>query len=696
MSYTYGIVGNPNSGKTSLFNNLTGLNQKVGNYPGVTVERKVGNMKLGSESVKVVDLPGAYSVYARSEDEAVCMRLLTDTSDADYPDRLIVVIDATHLSRNLLFFSQVRDLGFSCVIALTMVDIAQKNGTIIDVDELQRQLQVPVVVTNPRRNKDTKYLKSALQSPDNYIENPNQNTDYQLGAKWSSKYGLRTPYASLVYACNRDMGINFLSPSLEEKFKTEIRKSDFRKGRFQAEDTYMRYLDLRAKISPALAEKKPSEEKQQTDRIDEILLHKVWGKLILFGVLFFVFQTIYKVAEGPMILIEELFGTAAHYMQEVLPDGWLTDLWISGIWSGLAGVAIFIPQIALLFALINILEDSGYMARISFLSDRMLSKVGLSGRSTMPLISSFACAVPSIMATRTIPNKYERLMAIMAIPLLSCSARLPVYVIMIGLVIPDRDLLGFIDLQGLVLLLLYLIGTIFSLLTAFVMSRFKPRGQQSQFYLELPHYRLPRLKNVLLSAYAKTRIFVVDAGRIILLISVVLWALASYAPGDRMQNIDQQYAQEYQRSLSELPESAQVKLASEKLEASYAGIVGKAIEPVIRPLGFDWKIGIALFTSFAAREVFVSTMSTIYALGDDVTDMRLIDKMKAAKNSKGEKIFTLGTSLALLVFYILAMQCMSTLVIIKRELGSWSVPVLVFFYMTALAYFMALLTQWLF
>ncbi len=697
MAKTIGIVGNPNAGKSSIFNNLTGLTQKVGNYPGVTVDRKIGQLKLEGENVRVVDLPGMYSVYAKSEDEAVCMRLLTDAADPDYPDMLIVVIDATHLSRNLLFFSQIRDLGFSCVIALTMVDLAKRNGIDINIRELQRQLGVSIVPLNPRKGSGTKSLIAALAATQQeYIPVFPDTEDYTLGIKLSEKYGFGTAYSALVYACNTDLHSQFLDASQQSDFDQEILESGFRKQKFQAEDTYRRYGVIKEKMSSAVFKKSEAEKELQTDRMDQVLLHKVWGNLILFLTLFVVFQTIYKVAEFPMNLIDDLFLTSATFMRNLLPSGWLSDLWIDGIWSGLGGIVIFIPQIALLFALVNILEDSGYMARISFLSDRMLRKVGLSGYSTMPLISSYACAVPSIMATRTIPNKTERLLAILTIPMLSCSARLPVYVIMIGLVIPDEYVWGFIHLQGLVLFMVYIVGTFFSLLSAYVMSKFYKAKEKSHFFLELPYYRAPRWKNVVMSAYQKTRIFVVDAGKIILLISVILWLLASYAPGSRMRDIEQKYTEQYGTVIDDLAPEVKNTMAAEKLAASYAGILGQTIEPVIRPLGFDWKIGIALITSFAAREVFVSTMSTIYALGDDAPDSTLISKMKSAKNDQGQVVFTLGTSLALLVFYMLAMQCMSTLAIIRRETQSWRFPVFVFIYLTALAYFMALLTQWIF
>ncbi len=697
MRKTYGIVGNPNSGKTSIFNSLTGLNQKVGNYPGVTVDRKVGSMTLGQETVDVVDLPGAYSVYAQSEDEAVSIKLLIDQNDKDYPETVIVVIDATNLDRNLLFLSQIKDLGFKCVIALTMTDLAEKNGIFIDIKKLREELEVPIVTMNPRKGTDTQALKDALLSIQLDTSEPDsEETEYPLGTELMKSYGFRTPFAALVYACNMDFYTSVLDSTDQKKLEKDLKKNDFNKAKFQAQDIYNRYKEVHAITDKTVRHKEAEDTLTTTDKIDKVLLHPVWGNLILITTLFIVFQVVYKVAEGPMMFIEDLFNTSGNYMHGVLPEHWISDLWIDGIWAGLSGIAIFIPQIVLLFSLINILEESGYMARISFLSDRLLNKTGMSGRSTMPLISSFACAVPSIMATRTIPNKYERMLAIFSIPLLSCSARLPVYIILIGLVIPNDYILGFISKQGLVLLLVYLIGTFFSLFTSYILSRFRKRTDTSGFLLELPLYRKPIWKNVLLSAYEKTRIFVVDAGKIILLISVILWVLASHAPNGNMEKIEEDYTEKYQMSVESLPEDVKDQLSSDQLAASYAGVLGKSIEPLIKPLGFDWKIGIALFTSFAAREVFVSTMSTIYAIGDNSTDTRLMSKMRAATDAEGNKVFTLGTSLALLVFYILAMQCMSTLAIIKRETQSWKFPIVIFVYMTSLAYVMALITQWIF
>ncbi len=691
------IVGNPNSGKSSLFNNLTGLNQKVGNYPGVTVDRKVGNITLGEKVVEVLDLPGTYSVFSQSEDERVSLRVLLEKSNPDFPDCLILVIDATHLSRNLLFFSQIKDLGFPCVIALTMVDIAAKQGIKIDINGLQRKLNTPVVRVNPRLKKGTRELLSVLENyrPEKGVSSFMLESYKPLAEKLNADNAFLSPYSSLVYACDRGPDFRIMSDSDEAKMDSILEEAQFKKNKFQAEDISYRYREIKRSLDGVIFQKTAEQKELFAERLDKILLHKHWGNLILLLILFIVFQSIYKLAAWPMDMVESLFQVGAGFMRSWLPESVWTDLWIDGIWTGMSGVAIFIPQIAILFALINILEDSGYMARISFLTDRMLRSIGLSGKSTMPLISSFACAVPAIMATRTIPNPKERLIAIMTSPILSCSARLPVYIIMIGLLIPDKNYLGFISLHGLVLLGLYFLGIVFMVLSAYVFNIVLKSKSRSPFILELPHYRTPNIRNIIMSAYEKTRIFVVDAGKVILVISVILWFLASHGPSAQREEIREHYAQvENQGGLSQI--ELDKARSADLLASSYAGYMGKSIEPLIKPLGFDWKIGIALISSFAAREVFVSTMSTIYALGDSGEDQKLIEKMDAAVDSEGQKVFTFATGMSLLIFYILAMQCMSTLAVVKRETKSWKWPIIQLTYMSALAYIAAYITQLIF
>jgi len=450
-------------------------------------------------------------------------------------------------------------------------------------------------------------------------------------------------------------------------------------------------------MKQTVVEADPLQKALFTQKLDEILLHRVWGYLILMAVLFLLFQSIFVIAQFPMNAIEWTFAEAGGWLGKVLPGGWLTDLFINGILAGLSGIIVFVPQIMILFGLITLLEDTGYMARISFLTDRVMRKVGLNGKSVMPMISGFACAVPAIMSARNIENKKERLLTIMITPLMSCSARLPVYTILIALVIPSHLYFGFLSLQGLVMMALYLMGTVMALIVAWVMKWFIKSTERSFFILELPTYRAPRWKNALTTMIEKAKIFVFQAGKVIMVISLLLWGLSTYGPGKKMSRVTEYY----EVLIKADPQNAKElnkQRKTELLQNSYAGTLGKVIEPAIRPLGFDWKIGIALITSFAAREVFVGTMATLYSVGDDAgaNSSTLRQKMGAAVRPDGSKVYNLATGLSLLVFYVLAMQCMSTLAVVKRETRSWKWPVIQLIYMTGLAYLMSLLVYNLF
>src|SRR5436190_14571339 len=428
-----------------------------------------------------------------------------------------------------------------------------------------------------------------------------------------------------------------------------------------------------------------------TDKLDNVLLHRRWGYLILLAVLFILFQSVFWLAQFPMTWIETLFSTISVGLNNALPAAWWSDLLINGIVAGLSGILIFVPQIMILFGLITLLEDSGYMARISFLTDRLMRTVGLNGKSVMPLISGFACSVPAIMSARNIENRKERLLTILITPLMSCSARLPVFTILIGLVIPSTYVLGFLGVQGLVMMGLYLLGLVMALIVSYVAKWFIKIKEKSFFILELPTYRSPRWKNVLPIMIGKARIFVFDAGKVIMIISLILWALSSFGPGNRMKEVTQRYEQLKQQPNANT-EELDKEFGTAKLENSYAGILGKSIEPVLKPLGYDWKIGIALITSFAAREVFVGTMATLYSVGDqDENALRLRDKMKAAKKEDGTPVYTLASGLSLMIFYVFAMQCMSTLAVVKRETKTWKWPIIQLIYMTGLAYIMSLI-----
>ena len=670
------IVGNPNSGKSSLFNALTGLNQRVGNFPGVTVDKKTGRCKLPSgETVNLVDLPGTYSLYPKSADEVVTFDVLFDDDDSVKIDWVIVVVDASNLKRNLLFCSQILDIKKPVIVALSMMDIARQKGIQIDVNGLSRELGVPVVAVNPRKNKGAQELIKQLDlamtdRPDvpirDFIDNYELAKDTIDAVK---KYKAVSSNYSAVHFASAYPLLSIISEADKEQLSADLKNVGFNKTKIQAEETLLRYARIKKIMSVCVVETDPLQREMWSQQADKILLHRVYGNLILLLILFLLFQSVFWIAQYPMEWIDTGFSAIIQWLRNSLPDGFLTDLFLDGIMAGINGIVVFIPQIMILFGLITLLEDTGYMSRISFLSDRLMRSVGLNGKSVMPLISAVACAVPAIMAARTIENKKEKLITILVAPFMSCSARLPVYTILISLVIPNKMLWGIFSLQGLVMMGLYLGGFVMALLMAKILSLFLKVTEKSIFLMELPVYRMPRWSNMGIIMVQKARVFVTDAGKIILIISIVLWALSNYGPDPNHQQL----------------------LAKTDLPHSMAGISGKAIEPVLKPLGFDWKIGIALITSFAAREVFVGTMATLYSVDSD-NEQTLLEKMASAVNPDGSKVYTLASGLSLLVFYVLAMQCMSTLAVVKRETGTWRYPILQFVVMGALAYVFSLIT----
>ena len=688
------LVGNPNSGKTSLFNCLTGLNQQVGNFPGVTVDKKTGTTSLGTILAEVIDLPGSYSLYPKRLDEWVSYKVLINQDKDINADVVVAVADASNLKRNLLFCTQIIDLKVPVVIALTMMDLAKRKGIKIDIAALERELGVPVVAVNPRKNKGIVELKKAigLTAQQVYKVPARDFIDNKSLAETSIEnikqhFPELSDYKAIHYLINHE-SFDF-NASLQETIENIEIKNKFNPTKTQAEEILQRYSRIRQVMQQAVSEPDPLQKTLFTEKLDNVLLHRRWGYLILLAVLFLLFQSVFWLAQHPMDWIELGFAKLSESLSSSLPDNRWTDLLINGVIAGLSGILMFVPQIMILFGLITLLEDSGYMARISFLSDRLMRSVGLNGKSVMPMISGFACAVPAIMSARNIENRKERLLTILITPLMSCSARLPVYTILIGLVIPQTNLLGFLSVQGLVMMGLYLLGLVMALIVSYVAKWFINIREKSFFILELPTYRSPRWNNVLPTMINKARIFVMDAGKIIMIISLVLWGLSSFGPGNTMQNLTQQYDQ-----MKTQPGAAIAQLDKEyhtaKLENSYAGIIGKSLEPAIAPLGYDWKIGIALVTSFAAREVFVGTMATLYSVGEtDEGSLLLKEKMKAAVKPDGTPVFTLATGLSLMIFYVFAMQCMSTLAVVKRETRSWKWPVIQLIYMTALAYLMS-------
>jgi len=690
------LVGNPNSGKTSLFNSLTGMNQRVGNFPGVTVDKKTGVTPISDTITgNIIDLPGTYSLYPKRLDEWVSYRVLLNQDREIKADLFVVVVDASNLKRNLLFCSQIIDLKKPVVVVLSMADLAKKKGIQVNIPELERELGVPVVAVNPRKGKGIIQLKKAIeQTASNLYKIPARDfiENKLLAAapieELKSVIHEASDYSAIHYLINHEeFALDHVTQDTIENIE---RKHNFNHTKTQATEILQRYSRIKHIMNVAVTEPDPLEQKIFTDKLDNVLLHRRWGYLILLVVLFVLFQSVFWLAQYPMTWIEMFFSTASSWLSKTLPNGWFSDLVVNGVVAGLSGIMVFVPQIMILFGLITLLEDSGYMARISFLTDRLMRTVGLNGKSVMPLISGFACAVPAIMSARNIENRKERLLTILVTPLMSCSARLPVFTILIGLVIPNKYLLGFFSIQALVMMGLYLLGLIMALIVSYVAKWFIKIKERSFFILELPTYRTPRLKNVAQAMVNKARIFVTDAGRIIMVISLVLWALSSFGPTKRMAAVSSKYESLIVQQ-PQLKDSLETEWNADKLKNSYAGILGKSIEPAIQPLGYDWRIGIALITSFAAREVFVGTMATLYSVGENDEGLLLRDKLHAAKKTDGTPLFTLATGISLMLFYLFAMQCMSTLAIVKRETKSWKWPVIQFVYMTGIAYVMSLI-----
>jgi ferrous iron transport protein B len=579
------------------------------------------------------------------------------------------------------------------VVALTMLDLANKKGIEIDLPELERELGVPVVSVNPRKHKGIPQLKKIIEQTAShlykipvrdFIENKALATAPIDDLK--KVVPSASDYSAIHYLINHE---EFeLDATTQETIENIERKHAFNPTKTQATEILQRYSRIKHIMQVAVAEPDPLQQTILTDKLDNVLLHRKWGYLILLAVLFILFQSVFYLAQYPMTWIEMFFSSFSSSLSRSLPEAWWSDLIINGLVAGLSGILVFVPQIMILFGLITLLEDTGYMARISFLTDRLMRSVGLNGKSVMPLISGFACAVPAIMSARNIENRKERLLTILITPLMSCSARLPVYTILIGLVIPNTYLLGFFSVQALVMMGLYLLGLIMALLVSFIAKWFININERSFFILELPTYRAPRVKNILQTMVNKAKIFVTDAGKIIMVISLILWALSSFGPPGRMDAVEEKYKTEIAQHPSSA-DSLQVALNTTKLENSYAGILGRSIEPAIQPLGYDWRIGIALITSFAAREVFVGTMATLYSVGEDDQGLLLRDKLRSAKKEDGSPLFTLATGISLMLFYLFAMQCMSTLAITRRETKSWKWPVIQFTYMTAIAYIMS-------
>jgi ferrous iron transport protein B len=693
------LVGNPNSGKSTLFNALTGLNQRTGNFPGVTVDKKVGTAKLNDTvTASFIDLPGTYSLYPKSLDERVAFDVLCNENNEEHPDLTIIVADASNLKRNLFLVSQVIDLKIPVILALNMMDMVEKEGDTIDLVRLSERLGVKVVGLSARNKNGIEELKLAMLQPVtipfyDFIDIKKIAPEIIERVKTVMK--VKSDFMAFQLANNLEDNYGDIRGKQSQKIADALNTLVIDKNKLQALESVERYKVINRIVKECLTRKTAVQSMSFTQKLDGILTHRVWGYVIFLAILFLIFQTIFFLAAFPMEWIETMFVTLSSWATNALPEGELSSLLVNGILAGLSGVVVFVPQIALLFAFIAILEDTGYMSRVSFIMDKMLRKVGLNGRSVIPLISGVACAVPAIMSARTISNWKERIITIMVTPLMSCSARLPVYTLLISLVIPPDKKLGFFNYQGLILMALYLIGFIAAIGAALVMKWILRAKEKSYFIMELPVYRRPQWRTVGLTIFDKVKMFLWDAGKIIVAISIILWFLSSHAPGNKFAEIEKKYAgPSYVNSNfdEELQKEREAKIASEKLEASYAGMLGKSIEPAIAPLGFDWKIGIALVTSFAAREVFVGTMATIYSVGSADNTQSIQDKMRAEINPKtGLPKFSMAVGFSLLIFYAFAMQCMSTLAIVYRETKKIKWPLIQFVYMSALAYLASLL-----
>ncbi|MEJ5961397.1 ferrous iron transport protein B [Pedobacter immunditicola] len=691
------LVGNPNTGKSTLFNLLTGLNQRIGNFPGITVDKKIGYCKLSNNQLaEITDLPGTYSLYPKSKDESIVFQVLAEKNNPSHPDLVILVADATNLRRNLLLYTQVADLGLPVILALNMIDMAKKDGLEIDIDLLSKRLGIQVVPISARGNVGLDVLKAAIVNRST-LATQLAGADLNVLAPEAIeevKHVLQTDnnyYA--LQMLHQHQHVDHMPAGTHETLEKIKTDTSFESSKQQAAETVSRYRYLSTILSGVIKDTGAARKFTLSDKLDSVLTHRIWGFLIFIFILFFIFNSIFAWSTYPMDLIESGFGWLTAFGHEHLPGGILTDLFLDGILAGLGGVIIFIPQIAILFAFISILEDTGYMSRVTFMMDKIMSKFGLSGKSVVPMIGSLACAVPSIMSARNIESWKDRIITIMVAPLVSCSARLPVYTLIISLIIPDKHVFGFINLQGLTLMGMYVISIVAAILVAYVMKFLIKAKEKSYFIMELPVYRMPRWKNVFYTMFEKSKTFVLEAGKVIIAISIILWVLATYGPPNRFAEIDRKYAKIEAGQDSMRIATLERDHAAERLENSYAGILGQTIEPMIRPLGFDWKIGIALITSFAAREAFVGTMATIYSVEGGDEDVGTIrEKMMAAKDvNTGLPIFTFATGFSLMLFYAFAMQCMSTVAVVYRETKSWKWPLIQVVYMTALAYVASLI-----
>lgn len=686
------LIGNPNTGKTSVFNQLTGLHQQVGNYPGITVEKKIGYCKL-TKNIKatILDLPGTYSLNANSIDENVVIELLLNKNDEHFPDVVVVVSEVENLKRNLLLFTQIKDLEIPVILVINMSDRMKLKGIELDVSFLEEQLKTKIALVSSRKNIGIEQIKELILNYQSISTEPCLNAS-SIDTEYFEK--LRRAFPNqLVYklwlVITQD--VNFLNLDRNE-MKSSFTKSHADLRLLQQKETIKRYqfINDTLKVGQKIDRSKATDLRAKLDRI---LTHKIFGYAIFLFILFGIFQSIFDWSSVPMDFIDSSFANLASYAKTHLPAGEFTNLISEGIIPGIGGILIFIPQIAFLFLFISVLEESGYMSRVVFLMDKIMRRYGLSGKSIVPLISGTACAIPAIMSARNIENWKERLITILVTPFITCSARLPVYAILIALIIPEKRVLGFISLQGLTLMILYLLGFGMAIFSAYILNKILKIQSKSYFVVEMPGYKIPMFKNVAINVLEKTKAFVFGAGKIILALSIVLWFLGSHGPSNdfgKAEMIVKNHIQE--KNITYTQDQLDNAVSSYKLEHSYIGIIGKSIEPVIKPLGYDWKIGIAVVSSFAAREVFVGTLATIYSVGSHSEEENTIkNRMAAEVDDDGQRLFDFPTGVSLLLFYAFAMQCVSTLAIVKKETNSWKWPIIQLVFMSGFAYLTALL-----
>lgn len=691
------LLGNPNSGKSSLFNQLTGLRQKVGNFPGVTVEKKQGEGRLPDGQTAIyTDFPGAYSLHPTSQDERIVVEELSNPQNDYQPEAIIYVADVTKLEKHLLLLSQLNDLNIPLVLALNMADIAQQEGMLVDVEYLSYHLNMPVLMISTRTGEGLEQLKSITQQQlrpqtprsKHTLFYPFSDSEKKVAEAIQPIVPHTNIYQALLVA-HHYQWLSFLSAAQRSLIHGIVSEQGFESLKFQVKETLGRFERFTPMVRQAVRPTLNTRERL-TEKLDAVFTHRLFGPLFFFVLMLLIFQAIFTWATLPMDAIEGGFQYVGKMAEKYLPEGWWSSLLVDGLLAGLSGIVVFVPQIAILFFLISILEELGYMARAAYMFDRVMQLFGLNGRSIVALISGGACAIPAIMSTRTIVNWKERLITILVTPFISCSARIPVYTVLIGFVVPATPIFGPFTLQSIAFMGLYLLGIMAALLAALVFKLILRSNEPSFLMLELPEYRLPVMRNILLTVWEKVKAFVLEAGKVIMIISLVLWVLASFGPPGKMAQAEKNGTALALDNNLDVAASKDL-VSSLKMEASFAGHLGKWIEPAIAPLGYDWKIGIALIASFAAREVFVGTMATIYSIGSEEDELLIRERMAKERHPlTGAPVYTVATSMSLLLFYVFAMQCMGTLAVVRRETMSWKWPIIQFAFMSALAYLSAL------